>query len=65
MDDTFKPKFVRRYEQLSLRIRTAVQAYVDDVREGAFPGAAESFALEPAKAAPEPEARVYSTVAGK
>jgi 3-methyl-2-oxobutanoate hydroxymethyltransferase len=65
MDDSFKPKFVRRYEQLSLRIRTAAQAYVDDVRNAAFPGPAESFALDPSSAKPEPEARVYSTVANK
>jgi 3-methyl-2-oxobutanoate hydroxymethyltransferase len=65
MDDTFKPKFVRRYEQLSVRIRTAVQSYVDDVRSGAFPSAQESFALDPAGAAAAPDAKVYSTVAGK
>ncbi|MCA9679785.1 MAG: 3-methyl-2-oxobutanoate hydroxymethyltransferase [Kofleriaceae bacterium] len=65
MDDSFKPKFVRRFEQLSLRIRTAVQAYVSDVRSGAFPGEQESFALDPRSATPAPDARVYSTVAKK
>jgi 3-methyl-2-oxobutanoate hydroxymethyltransferase len=65
MDDSFKPKFVRRYEQLSLRIRTAAQAYVGDVRGGAFPSEQESFALDPAKAPTAPDARIYSTVAGK
>jgi 3-methyl-2-oxobutanoate hydroxymethyltransferase len=49
MDDSFKPKFVRRYEQLGTRIRTAVDSYITDVRSGAFPAAAESFALEPQK----------------
>src|SRR5688572_18721715 len=47
MDDSFKPKFVRRYEQLSMRIRNAVQHFVEDVRGGTFPSAQESFALEP------------------
>jgi len=64
MDDSFKPKFVRRYEQLSMRIRTAVQSYVDDVRTGAFPSAAESFTMD-AKPAAQPDAPVYSTVANK
>ncbi len=68
MDDTFKPKFVRRYEQLSVRIRTAVQSYVDDVRSGAFPSAAESFSMDASdrrSAAAQPDAPVYSTVANK
>jgi len=68
MDDSFKPKFVRRYEQLSLRIRTAVQAYIGDVRSGAFPAAQESFALEPDRSDKKPaaaDAQVYSTVANK
>jgi len=65
MDDTFKPKFVRRYEQLSVRIRTAAQAFIGDVRSGAFPSEAESFALDPATARAPVEAQVYSTVAKK
>jgi len=65
MDDSFKPKFVRRYEQLSLRIRTAAQAYVSDVRGGAFPSQAESFSMDPDAGKSAPDARVYSTVAGK
>jgi 3-methyl-2-oxobutanoate hydroxymethyltransferase len=65
MDDSFKPKFVRRYEQLSLRIRTAAQAFVGDVRGGAFPSEAESFALDPASQKTATDAQVYSTVANK
>ncbi len=65
MDETFKPKFVRRYENLSVRIRTAVQAYCDDVRTGAFPSEAESFALDPQSGKQAPDAPVYSTVAKK
>jgi 3-methyl-2-oxobutanoate hydroxymethyltransferase len=65
MDDSFKPKFVRRYEQLSMRIRNAVQHFVEDVRAGTFPAAQESFALEPEKKGVATDAPVYSTVANK
>jgi 3-methyl-2-oxobutanoate hydroxymethyltransferase len=61
MDDSFKPRFVRRYEQLGTRIRTAVQSYVEDVRSGGFPSANESFALEPESRAASAETPVYST----
>jgi 3-methyl-2-oxobutanoate hydroxymethyltransferase len=47
MNEGFKPKFVRRYEHLATRIRTAVEEYAADVRSGEFPGPAESFTLEP------------------
>lgn len=50
MDDSFKPRFVRRYEQLGTRIRTAVDAYIADVRTGAFPSERESFALHKPRA---------------
>src|SRR5690606_16174605 len=49
MNDSFKPRFVRTYEKLATRIRTAVDAYVADVRDGAFPGEAESFFLDGAR----------------
>ena len=62
MDDSFKPKFVRRYEQLSLRIRTAVQAYVGDVKNGAFPSVQESFSLDGDAKAATP---VYSSAGSK
>jgi 3-methyl-2-oxobutanoate hydroxymethyltransferase len=52
MDDQFKPKFVRRYESLGTRIRTAVRSYVSDVRDGAFPSARESFGLPAANEEP-------------
>lgn len=44
MNEEFKPRFVRRYENLSLRIRTAVDNYLTDVRAGRFPSEEESFA---------------------
>lgn len=46
MNEGFRPRFVRQYENLAMRVRTAVDAYVGDVREGGFPSAAESFSLE-------------------
>ena len=46
MDDSFKPKFVRRYENLSTRIRTAVDSYIVDVREGQFPAEDETFYMD-------------------
>ncbi|HEU5056652.1 MAG TPA: 3-methyl-2-oxobutanoate hydroxymethyltransferase [Kofleriaceae bacterium] len=61
MNDAFKPRFVRTYEKLATRIRTAVDAYVSDVRDGAFPSDAESFFLE--KKAPRPAASVASLAA--
>jgi 3-methyl-2-oxobutanoate hydroxymethyltransferase len=60
MDDSFKPKFVRRYEQLATRIRTAVDAYAEDVRTGAFPGNKESFFVDPSKRPPAGKAKVTS-----
>ena len=47
MNDEFKPRFVRRYEHLATRIRTAVDEYVADVRQGRFPTERESFTLAP------------------
>ncbi len=43
MDDTFTPKFVRRYEALSQKIQTAVSTYITDVRQETFPSLDESF----------------------
>lgn len=64
MDESFKPKFVRRYESLGIRIRSAAQAYISDVRDGTFPAEAESFSLEePVKATPAPA--LYSSGAAK
>ncbi len=39
----FRPRFVRRYAELAEQIRTAVQGYCSDVREGDFPNADESY----------------------
>lgn len=39
----FRPKFVKRYANLSDSIRAAVSDYCDEVREGTFPGPDHSF----------------------
>lgn len=44
IEDRIAPKFVRRYAQLGGEIEAAIAAYADDVRSGAFPGSAESYA---------------------
>jgi 3-methyl-2-oxobutanoate hydroxymethyltransferase len=49
MNDSFKPRFVRRYEHLATRIRTAVDAYAADVKNGAFPSEQESFFMDKAQ----------------
>jgi 3-methyl-2-oxobutanoate hydroxymethyltransferase len=68
MNDDFKPRFVRKYDNFAVRIRTAADAYVNDVRAGTFPTAEESFSTEtPARAAAgaDTSAPVYSTVTVK
>ncbi len=41
--EEFRPKFVRTYADLAGIIRKAVTEYIDDVRNGRFPGADESY----------------------
>ncbi|MGH2461453.1 MAG: 3-methyl-2-oxobutanoate hydroxymethyltransferase [Chloroflexota bacterium] len=55
MDPEFKARHVRRYANLAEVIRGAVDGYAGDVRDGAFPGPAESFGLEPAVVAASAE----------
>lgn len=47
------PRFVRRYADVGSIVQAAAAAYVSDVRAGAFPSEAESFAAE-AEEAPVP-----------
>jgi 3-methyl-2-oxobutanoate hydroxymethyltransferase len=42
----FNPRHARRYANLAQDIQAAVTRYATDVREGNFPGPAESFGLE-------------------
>lgn len=62
MDETFKPRFVRRYATLGDTIKEAIGNYVADVRGGAFPSDAESFTMGENKAVASP---LYSTAASK
>jgi 3-methyl-2-oxobutanoate hydroxymethyltransferase len=39
------PRFVKRYANLSREIRDALEAYVHDVRTGAFPGEEHTYAM--------------------
>jgi 3-methyl-2-oxobutanoate hydroxymethyltransferase len=65
MDESFKPRFVRRYATLGATIKEAIGHYVADVRAGAFPSDAESFSIAENKATPSSiEPALYST-AGK
>jgi 3-methyl-2-oxobutanoate hydroxymethyltransferase len=41
--DEFKPRFVRRYGDLAGELERIARAYVEDVREGRFPGPEESY----------------------
>jgi len=49
LDDRFAPKFVKRYESLSVRVRDAVSTYIDEVRRGQFPTEAHSFSRQSRK----------------
>lgn len=43
LDDSFKPKFVKRYASLHSVVTDAIGSYIDEVRTGAFPDADHSF----------------------
>jgi len=43
MYEKFKPKFVRLYAKLAEEIKTAINNYANDIREGKFPNEDESF----------------------
>jgi 3-methyl-2-oxobutanoate hydroxymethyltransferase len=43
LNDTFTPRFLKRYASLAGDVRTAVRAFGDDVRGGTYPDAAHSF----------------------
>jgi len=65
MDESFKPRFVRRYATLETTIKDAVSRYISDVRDGSFPSDAESFTVAETKTAHGTvEPKLYST-AGK
>ena len=39
----FKPKFAKRYADLGSQVKTAVEAYCQEVRDGSFPAAEHTF----------------------
>jgi 3-methyl-2-oxobutanoate hydroxymethyltransferase len=45
IEDRIAPKFVRRYAEQKRDAVAAIAAYADDVRQGRFPGPAESYHL--------------------
>ena len=48
--DQFKPKFTKRYAQLSDIAVSALKAYAADVRAGTFPDAEHSYSMKPEEA---------------
>ncbi len=52
LNPAFTPRFVKRYLEMGVAIRDAVQKFRDDVRHGVFPGPEHSFSSEPLKQAP-------------
>lgn len=53
MNEEFRPRFVKRYENFAVRVRTAIDSYIGEVRSGAFPGPEHSFSRsEKSKSAP-------------
>lgn len=54
LEDRFKPRFVKRYGDLSNTVRDAVRTYAEEVRARTFPGDEHSFSAAPA-AKREPE----------
>ena len=45
LDDSFKPRFLKRYAELGPRIRGAVETYTEEVVAGVFPGPEHSFSI--------------------
>jgi 3-methyl-2-oxobutanoate hydroxymethyltransferase len=43
LNDTFTPRFLKRYASMADEVRGAIRAFGDDVRTGAYPDAAHSF----------------------
>jgi 3-methyl-2-oxobutanoate hydroxymethyltransferase len=50
LEDRVRPKFVRRFADLGADATAALSRYVDEVRAGSFPSAAESYHLTDAQA---------------
>jgi 3-methyl-2-oxobutanoate hydroxymethyltransferase len=55
LNDTLRPKFVKRFEELFARGVAATRSYVEEVRSGTFPAPEHTFGLKPARERAEPE----------
>jgi 3-methyl-2-oxobutanoate hydroxymethyltransferase len=55
LNPEFQARHVRRYATLAETIRQALEAYARDVRDGSFPGPAESFGLDPGRSRARPK----------
>jgi 3-methyl-2-oxobutanoate hydroxymethyltransferase len=49
MNPDFTPRFVKKYLDLATLIDQAVKSYKDEVKDGSFPTAAQTFTAEPAQ----------------
>jgi len=43
LNETFSPKFLKRYAELGGTVRQAVGTFADEVRRGTYPGPEHSF----------------------
>ena len=43
LNDTFEPKFLKRYAEMAVDVRSAIGAWANDVRAGTYPDAEHSF----------------------
>jgi len=43
LNDTFSPRFLKRYAEMAADVRTAIGTWANDVRNGAYPDAEHSF----------------------
>ncbi|HZS40199.1 MAG TPA: 3-methyl-2-oxobutanoate hydroxymethyltransferase [Polyangia bacterium] len=66
MNEEFRPKFVKRYDDLAVRVRTAVAQYVTEVRESQFPDEDHSFSKDapPANATPYGSIKAAASASG-
>jgi 3-methyl-2-oxobutanoate hydroxymethyltransferase len=64
MYEELRPKFVKRYENLAVRIRTAVEEYVSEVRSSQFPDEEHSFSKDAAPKNATPYGSVKSASGG-
>ena len=58
IEERIAPRFVRRYAQLGVATREAIEAFAADVRDGTFPAPGEAFE-DPSVPKPQPVERLY------